>query len=320
MTQAWNIIIPVYNPPTSLLENLSKLNVVCPVAISRIILVDDGSSNDVPRQAQLRFPSLTYLKGDGNLWWCGAMKLGMVHALEKGAKVILWLNHDCVPEANTLERLVDVALEDGMGAVSAWCHSIDAPEFPVNPGFRRLRPIPLDELRTSERVVVDGLNGNCVAINTTAIRSVGLPDSIKHPHYGDGPYTYLLHKSGFKNLVLTTANALLEREYDRCVSIKWRCAFWNKPLSTKLHYYFLSNKSQYHWKIKYHDAVAFRGYPMAPFAYIGSILKVFTQIISGHHLRLTMGRDSRLEAVCHEYDGSLPKEAIIESLIKLEND
>jgi len=315
MTQAWNIIIPVHNPPTSLLENLRKLDIASPGAIARVILVDDGSSNDVPRQALLRFPALTYLQGDGELWWCGAMKLGMAHALEKGAKVIVWLNHDCVPEANTLERLVDVALEDGIGAVSAWCHSFDAPEFPVNPGFRGLRAIPLDELRTSERVVVDGLNGNCVAINSAAIRSVGLPDSIKHPHYGDGPYTYLLHKSGFHNLVLTTANAFLEREYDRCVSIKWRCAFLNKPLSEKLKDYFFSMKSKFHWVTKYHDTVVFRGYPMAPFAYLGSMVNALIEITTGHFLLISTTRASRLAKICDEYDGVYPKHGMTKSLL-----
>jgi hypothetical protein len=59
---------------------------------------------------------------------------------------------------------------------------------------------------------------------------------------------------------------------------------------------------------------------MAPFAYLGSMANVFKQIISGHQLLLTMRRDSRLEALCQEYDGSLPKAGIIKSLIKLEND
>jgi len=159
-----------------------------------------------------------------------------------------------------------------------------------------------------------------VAINAAAIRATGLPDAKKHPHYGDGPYTHRLHKAGYRNMVLTSATALLEREYDRCVSVEWRCAFWNKPLSTKLRYYFLSKKSQYHWKIKYYDMVAFRGHIVAPFAYIGSMSKVFKQIVSGHRLRQTMGRDYRIEAVCHEYDGRLPKEGMIKSLITLEND
>jgi GT2 family glycosyltransferase len=320
MTRTWFIIIPVFNPPAGLLDNLSKLEAASPGAVARVLLVDDGSSNDIPRQAELRFPDLTRIQGNGNLWWCGAMKVGMAHALEKGASVIVWLNHDCVPSPNTLERLVEVAAKDGNGAVSAWCRSSDAADFPVNPGFRNLKEIPLGELRSSELVAVDGVNGNCVAINAAAVRAMGLPDAKKHPHYGDTPYTHRLHKAGYCNMVLTSASALLEREYDRCVSVKWRCAFWNKPLSTKFRYYFLSKKSQYHWKIKYHDAVAFRGHVIAPFAYIGSILKVFKQIISGHQLRMTMGRDSRLEAVCQEYHGRLPKEGIIQSLIKLEND
>jgi GT2 family glycosyltransferase len=318
-TISWFIIIPVFNPPASLLDNLSKLEAASPGAVARVLLVNDGSNNDIPRQAKLRFPDLTCIEGDGSLWWCGAMKVGMTHALEKGASVIVWLNHDCVPDANTLERLVEVAAKEGNGAVSAWCRSADAPEFPVNPGFRKLREIPLKELRSSKLVVVDGVNGNCVAINATAIRTTGLPNSKKHPHYGDGPYTYRLHKAGFCNMVLTSASALLEREYDRCVSVKWRCAFWKKPLSTKLRYFYLSRKSQYHWSIKYHDAVAFRGYPTAPFAYLASMFRVFREIVSGHRLGLNTAREPRLEALCREYEGRFPREGMVQSLIRLEN-
>lgn len=310
----------MFNPPASLLENLSKLETASPGAVERVLLVNDGSNNDIPRQAKLRFPGLTCIEGDGSLWWCGAMRVGMAHALEKGARVVVWLNHDCVPDANTVERLVEVAAKEGNGAVSAWCRSADAPDFRVNPGFRKLKEIPMEELRASELVAVDGVNGNCVAINATAIRTAGLPDSKKHPHYGDGPYTYRLHKAGFHNMVLTSASALLEREYDRCVSVKWRCAFWKKPLSTKLCYYYISKKSLSHWSIKYHDTVVFRGYPIAPFAYVASILKVFREIVSGHWLSLTVAQEPRLKAVCHEYEGRFPKEGMVQSLIRFEND
>jgi GT2 family glycosyltransferase len=296
------------------------LEAASPGALARVLLVDDGSTNDIPRQAELRFPGLTRIQGNGSLWWCGAMKVGMAHALNKGANVIVWLNHDCIPDANTLERLVEVAAQQGNGAVSAWCRSADAQDFPVNPGFRKLKEIPLEELRNSELVVVDGVNGNCVAINAAAIRATGLPDAKKHPHYGDGPYTYRLHKAGFRNMILTSSSALLEREYDRCISVKWRCAFWNKPLSAKLRYYFLSRKSQFHWAIKYHDAVAFRGYPIAPLAYIASMLKVFLEIVYGHQLHSSMASVCRLEAVYREYKGRFPKEGLTRSLLKLENE
>lgn len=320
VNHSWFIIIPVFNPPASLLDNLSKLEVASPGSVARVVLVDDGSTNDIPLRAEQRFPGLTRMQGDGTLWWCGGMRTGMSYALERGAEVIVWLNHDCVPLKGTLESLVKVAAQKGCGAVSAWCRSADDSGFPVNPGFRNLREIPLGELRDLELVAADGVNGNCVAINAAAIRATGLPDAEKHPHYGDGPYTYQLHKAGFRNMVLTSASALLEREYDRCVSVKWRCAFWKKPLSTKFCYYYLSRKSQYHWSIKYYDAVAFRGCLVAPFAYLASMLNVFREIVSGHWLGLIMARESRLRAVCREYEGKFPKEGMIQSLIKLEND
>jgi GT2 family glycosyltransferase len=319
VARIWHIIVPVFNPPAQLLDNLERLEASCPGATARVVLVDDGSDNGVPKLAEERFPGLTRMQGDGGLWWCGGMKLGMAHALEQGAEVVVWLNHDCVPCPGALEELVELAAAEGNGAVSAWCCSMDAPDFPVNPGFRNLKEIPVEELKNSRIVTVDGVNGNCVAINAAAIRAVGLPDAAKHPHYGDGPYTFRLHQAGFRNLVLTSARALLEREYDRCIRISWRCAFWPAPLSQKIRYYFLSRKSKFHWSIKYHDAVAFRGYPLAPFSYLASMALALSEICKGHRMQARVPRQERLRRVCETYQDQFPQDGLIESLKNLEN-
>ncbi len=317
-TTEFRILIPVFNPPIGLFRTLFSLR--DDQQLARVIIIDDGSTNGFATRIASEFPEVSVIKGDGSLWWCGAMRLGMEYALKQNADVVVWLNHDCIPALGTIDRLVCVASKDGHGAVSAWCRSAEAPDFPVNPGFRNFKEISVDELNNSETVTVDGLNGNCVAISSAAIRAVGLPDADKHPHYGDGPYTYRLHKAGFRNTVCTSALAFLEREYDRCVSITWRCAFWNVPLTTKLSYYFLSKKSKFHWSIKYHDVVAFRGFPLAPIAYLGAMARAFGEIVVGHKRRKTMSRDRRLELVCREYEGKFPQDGMIRSLTHLEND
>ena|GEM_PF-1309329 len=319
VTRNWQIIIPVFNPPAGLLENLEKLEAASPGSIARMVMVDDGSTNDIPRQAEERFSGLTRLQGDGSLWWCGAMRMGMSHALANGAEVVVWLNHDCVPVANTLEQLVETAAEKGNGAVSAWCFSAEAPEFPVNPGFRDLKEIPVKELRIHPMVAVHGVNGNCVALNAGAIRAVGLPDAGKHPHYGDGPYTFKLHQAGYRTLIVTGARAALEREYDRCVSVTWRCAFWPASLADKLRYYFFSRKSKFHWRIKYHDTVAFRGYLLGPIGYAAAMARAFMEICRGHWMRSKLDQEQRLRLVCAAYQGQFPRNGLIESLLKLDD-
>ena len=248
------------------------------------------------------------------------MKVGMVYALAKGSDVVVWLNHDCVPEPTTLEQIVELAAKDGSGAVSAWCYSEDNPNYPVNPGFRGLKAIPVNELKGERVVTVDGVNGNCVALSAAAIRVVGLPDAIKHPHYGDGPYTYALHKAGYRNVVVTTARASLEREYDRCVSVYWRCVFWSIPLRGKLRYYYLSRKSQYHWRTKYYNAVVYRGNPLALCVYLGSMTLLFADICRGHWTGLRLPRQKLIQLVSKAYQGIFPQNGLIESLIKLGNE
>lgn len=54
VTRNWQIIIPVFNPPAGLLENLEKLEAASPGPIARLVLVDDGTTTDIPRHAEER--------------------------------------------------------------------------------------------------------------------------------------------------------------------------------------------------------------------------------------------------------------------------
>ncbi len=315
----YRIVIPVHNPSKNLLKVLTKLEATNPGTVERVRLIDDGSTNGIPQEIESKFPQIKRIQGDGTLWWCGAIKLGMQYALEENPDVIVWLNHDCLPAAGSLEKLVLLASQTGNGAVSAWCRSWDSPEFPVNPGFRNYTEIPVEELYATDTLEVDGVNGNCVAINAKAIQSVGLPDAKKHPHYGDGPYTYRLHKAGFRNLVCTKALAFLEREYNRCISVSWRCAFWNASLASKFNYYLFSNKSKFHWSIKYNDIIVFRGNLLAPFVYVASMINLCREIILGHFLFRCVTREKRLRALLRQYTTKFPVEGLIQSLNQIED-
>jgi GT2 family glycosyltransferase len=38
-----------------------------------VIVVDDGSSDRTAEEVAENYPKVTILKGDGNLWWTGAI-------------------------------------------------------------------------------------------------------------------------------------------------------------------------------------------------------------------------------------------------------
>ncbi len=310
---SYRIIIPVFNPPATFLDVLATLESGEPGVLANVIVVDDGSTNGTLDQLSAEHPEVEVIRGSGDLWWCGGMREGMARALEHGVDVAMWLNHDVVPDPGTVGSLVERAAGPGVGAVSAWCYCREDRRFGVNPGFRSLAEIPTAELEGEEEIEVDGVNGNCTAISTAAIRQVGLPRADLHPHYGDGPYTWRLHQAGFRNLVLTRRRAALEREFERCIDESDHSAVWQVPLLEKLRYYFFSNRSKYHWRHRFHDIRVFRGNLLAIPAYLGAQLRLVGKVLSGHR-ELGQPLDERIDRIVSRYSGRFPPDALREAL------
>lgn len=311
---SYRIIIPVFNPPASLLEVFEHIENGCEGALASVILVDDGSTNGVPKAAVEKYPQVTRLEGDGSLWWGGGIRLGMEKALDAGADVIFWLNHDCLPDPGAIDALYAEASRDGVGCVSAWCYCIQSRDHGVNPGFRNFQDIPKSELEAGGLVRVDGTNGNCVALNANAVRFVGLPRAQRHPHYGDGPYLYRLHQGGFENYVLPEARAALDREFERCISEHDHSTLWNASMREKMAYYWGNMRSKYHWKNKFWDIVQFRGPLLALPAYVVSQAKLFGNVLLGHLQKSRMERDERVDQLVEKYSDRFPRPALREAL------
>ena len=309
------IIIPIFNPSDDFLETLSALK--ADGLEESVIVVDDGSTNRISQKIRYRFPGVEVLTGDGNLWWAGGMRMGMARALEHEADVICWLNHDCIPEPVTIAALAEEASKPGMGAVSAWCTTRGFENALVNPGFRNFKPIPLEELLKSEKVTVDGVNGNCVAMNSDAIRSIGLPDQKRHPHYGDGPYTWRLHKAGFTNAVLTRRHASLSRELERCIDERSHSMVWKASLTTKFRYYLFSPRSKFHWKNKFYDLQVFRGELLGLVLYPLVQAKLLLGVTKGHLRGIKAETQRVIEEIVNQYEGQLPEKGLREALNQL---
>lgn len=313
----YRIIMPVFNPEPGLRHYLAKLEDQNPGALGHLLLIDDGSSNGVPAMLQEKFPNLTIVRGDGTLWWGGGIRLGMEKALSEEAKVILWLNHDCVPDRNAVEQLVKAAAEPGRGGVSAWCYCREGREFGVNPGFKDFQEIDERVLHQEKLVEVDGTNGNCVALNADAVRAVGLPDAQRHPHYGDGPYLWRLHRAGFRNFVLPAARAALDREFERCISERDHSKVWKIPFFDKLKYYFFSNRSKFHWRNKFWDSLCFQGNLKGPFHYGLAQLKLILEVYRGHREGQREELDVIIRQLLKKYQRRFPPVELEASLRKL---
>jgi len=109
------LIIPVHNRRDHTLACLNSLGRVEKPRFSAII-VDDGSSDGTAGEVKSRFPDVTILRGEGNLWWAGAVNLGIRYALEKEYRFIGLVNNDNTFAPDFLENLMACLRQSGAEA------------------------------------------------------------------------------------------------------------------------------------------------------------------------------------------------------------
>lgn len=216
MPQPW-ILLPVHNRRELTLGCLRHLEATGAFARFRVLVVDDGSTDGTADAISHAFPTVRIVTGNGQLWWTGAIALGMQEADRGGGNTIIWLNDDCLPEPGSLERLLARAEQNPPTIVGAVCHT-DA-GTPVASAFTgrvpRTTPPP-----GAEEIFVDGLSGFCVAVPREVWTAIGFPDPARFPHYfGDNAYTIRARQAGFSVVLCGEAQARLVHYRGRATTV-----------------------------------------------------------------------------------------------------
>ena len=203
------IILPVRNRREVTLRCLAHLRDTGVLAWAGVIVVDDGSTDGTAEAIHGEFSGVEVLTGDGDLFWTGAIEMGMRRAMAQGAACCVWLNDDCLPTPGAVERLVEHAVTHTCitsavtrtlgehGPVDAFCYRKTS-----------WRMVPFALSGPDGWITVDACRGNLVAIPRPIIAAIGYPDSSGLPHYyGDADYTLRARAAGFRCLTDPTAFA-----------------------------------------------------------------------------------------------------------------
>jgi len=115
------VLIPVFNRLEHTQKVLASLRQQTLAPQLRIIVINDGSSDGTAAFLASQ-PDVVTLQGDGNLWWGGAIELGLtaVHELAPTAEdYVLFLNNDTWFETEYVARLVEASRDGGGAAVGS---------------------------------------------------------------------------------------------------------------------------------------------------------------------------------------------------------
>ncbi len=199
-----HIIIPVYNRKETTLTCLERLSSFGYLQRYKIIIVDDASTDGTAESIRLSYPEVTVLAGNGDLWWTGAMVMGMEYAFQEGADYCVWLNDDCLIEADTLLRMADFAQKNPGTIVGPSCFYLkDGVWIPKKSGSTGRKRFAGE---TGKAIFVDALAGWCVLTPVEVFKAIGLPDMYRFPHYeADNMYILKATRAGFKACILGEA-------------------------------------------------------------------------------------------------------------------
>lgn len=179
----------------------------------KIIVVDDGSSDGTYEWIKGNYPEILVLRGDGNLWYSGAMNMGMKHAFEKFMSdfIMIWEN-DTFPKNgyfNSLQRILENW--DGNTLICSKLYYRHRPErifgmggiFDRKTGKKRLiGRTELDGPEYQQNREVDWFLGIGVLIHKEIVANVGYFDEKDFPHYhADADYSLRAVNKGYRNVV-----------------------------------------------------------------------------------------------------------------------
>ena len=248
------VVIPIRNRKAITRDSLTCLSRQS-ARNFQVIVVDDGSTDGSAEMIASEFPGVTVLTGDGNLWWTGAVNMGIQHAMQQcePEDYALLLNDDLLLDDNYVEN-INTTIERNPNAIigSAVLDSSDRDTI-VFTGMTidwvRVKSYYPDvgKKRSSfpagHCIEVSTLTGRGVLLPVRVFAQVGLYNERHYKHYGDLELPRRAVKAGYRLLIC----------YDMLVY-----NHWSEPINKGGWGSYWANPKTYFWNYKSFADLRFR--------------------------------------------------------------
>ncbi len=169
-----------------------------------VYLVDDGSSDGTCDAVRANYPAVKILKGTGDLFWVGGMRLAFAEALKENYDYYLWLNDDTIVDPNALSKLFAThndLIEKGFPNSIIVGSTRDAitgkPTYGGAVRSKHWYSNKYEFLQPSQEIQeCDTMYGNCVLIPRSVAQKVGNLDPAFIHSLGDLDYGLRARKLG----------------------------------------------------------------------------------------------------------------------------
>ncbi|MEI9920430.1 MAG: glycosyltransferase family 2 protein [Bacteroidota bacterium] len=199
------IVIPVFNRLKFTRECLDSLEKQS-IRADKIIIVDDGSTDGTKEVLNQWYPDVTVLRADGNLYWTASINMGIRHALQLGADMVMTLNNDTIASRTFVEQMIEGSKLQPNALIGA----LDVDSISKNPYYGgeilnwtwSTSKYLLDELPKEKQTGLHECSlfpARGLLIPKVVFDKIGLFDEERLPHYmADYDFTLTAARHGFR--------------------------------------------------------------------------------------------------------------------------